>query len=127
MSDMISVDAARHRAFTKPSGPDLSQLPAYVEPPRQAQPRFDRPPRSAVLALTGTAFGTAVLLGWYLYASQPAAPITDAPPPPAAFVATAATSPRDVPLPDGVHYVAAPVSPPARTAHSMRTTHPSRG
>ena len=133
MNETISEDGTRPRAFANPSGPDLSRLPAYVEPPRVPQAGPDRPSRNAVLALTGTAFGSALLLGWYVYANQPVPSVVASVPsqPQPAHALQASASPQDVPLPDGAHFVstAGGHSPAAlgRTLHPPRLPRPSRG
>ena len=131
MNETISAGEAQHRAFAKPAAADLSRVPAYVDPPLPSQPRTDHAPQGAALALTGTAFGTVLLLGWSVYASGPAEPVI-ASMPPRPLPVQASVPPRDVPLPSGLHYVATAVTqPPAvvpgRVGHPTRLTRPSRG
>ncbi len=132
MDDTVSTIATRQQTYADPSDRDLSRLPAYVEPPRPKSPRSDPASRSGALALTGTALGTLVLMGWYVYANGPDAPVA-ASTPPRPVPAPLSVLPRDVPLPSGLHYATTTVTiqpaatPVGRTGHPARLTRPSRG
>ena len=122
MIDTASARGLRHEAPSAGTSPDLSRLPAYVEPPRGPPVKPVQPSRHAALALTGAASATVLLFGWYVYADAPAASMA-MPPPPAL---PAPVSPGDVPLPDGAQYPASPVPVmPTPAGHPVRLPHPA--
>ncbi len=104
MSEDVQDVATQTRAFLPVARPDLSHLPAYVEPPRTPSGNPHRTRSDAMLALAGVTLSTVGLFGWYLHADHPARPIESLQDAvsisaPEQRVSTAL---QDVPLPDGV-------------------------
>ena len=115
--------------------PDLSRIPAYVEPPRPFQAKPDKTPWLSIVAIFGgTSLVAAGFLGIHLYGSRlfetdhPALERTaDIMPP-----LQPPFRPKDVPLPSGVEFPPAitpqhPPPPPVPAVHATRLTRPSNG
>ena len=118
--------------------PDLSLLPAYVEPPRQRQTRPDRTPWLAIAAIfTGTAVVVTSFFGFEQYANRILGPApglqrTAEVMPPLQMPMSA----RDVPMPAGMALPLPPPPPPpviaapravSQAGHPTRVARPSHG
>ena len=126
MSGAVRNYQSQARTFQTASRPDLSRLPAYVEPPRLPQAKRARTPWAALSALAGVTLTTISFFGWYLYADHPRQEIAlQAVPLVAAPRVAVLTAPQDVPLPDGLQLQS--TARVQRPVHTARLTRPSNG